>query len=342
MIKNILLSITLFIIPLQINANDYFNANELKETQAFAEGFQLAITGTKLKEFKLQGYKNESIKFDEYIVVVDSTGLDDAKKFLIQSFGFKYFDAVRLSNEWIVLGSFKQKPNAELLMESLNNKWFKVLDKSRRAFIHQNAKDEVYTKAKSFHSDIAELIEEDINKNKQILLVEKITAVQPIEVTENTKKEMKVENIPTNQNLSRKIPLSKQIVKKEEKNDKKNVKKESKPVIKKFEELNIPKNEPKEIKQESPNEKIMNLVNPTIYELILKESAALIYKNTSNKYENVPSSSIIEAGNYENTGIVYISDKKITDEKGKVYFKILNKEVLLRSDDVIIAKESRL
>lgn len=351
MFKKTLLSFILSSILIGINSPlnsaEYFNANELRETQAFSEGFQLAITGVKQKEFKLQGYKNETIQFDEFIVVVDSTGLDDAKKFLIQSFGFKYFDSVRLSNEWIVLGSFAQRPNAELLMESLNNKWFKVLDKSRQAFIHQNAKNTTYTKAKSFHSDIAEIIEEDINKNKKILYVEKTLPVEPMEINESPTKKMQVENIPQNQNLSRKIPLNQQIQPEIKKNtpivlnkevvpSKKEVKEN--PIVKKFDDLEI--KSPQKTKEEE--ERIKNLVNPTIYEIILKEPAALTYKNISSKSKQIPLASIIEVGSYENTGSTYISDKKITDVNGKAYYKILNKDILLREDDIILAKESKL
>lgn len=342
MFKKILLST---ILASMLNA-DYFNANEVKEVQAFSEGFQLAITGTKVKEFKIQGYRNEQIKFDEFIVVVDSTGLDDAKKFLVQQIGFRTFDSVRLTNEWIVLGSFKEKPNAELLKDTINQKWFHVLDKSRQAFIHQNTTNTVYTKSKSLYSDIAEVIEDDISKNKKILLVEKVNPVQPMDIVERQpNKPMKVESIPEEPILNRKkTPTPTELFDKantlprEPKGTEIVVPKKQVQVIKKVDDVNIPiitKNPELEKKKEE-------LANPIVYELLLKESSALVYSNSSGKSQNVPIVSIKEIGNYENNGTIFYSDKKITDAKGKIYYKIVNKEALLREDDVIVAKESKL
>jgi len=345
MFKKVLLSVILASI---LNA-EYFNANEVKEVQAFSEGFQLAITGTKLKEFKIQGYKKEEIKFDEYIVVVDSTGLDDAKKFLIQQIGFRTFDSVRLTNEWIVLGSFKEKPNAELLRDTINQKWFNVLDKSRQAFVHQNTTNIAYTKSKSLYSDIAEVIEEDISKNKKILLVEKVTPVAPIDIVEKQPtKPMKIETIPEEPMLNRKKPSSpselfdKTNVKEKSKGNEVVIPKKQNQTIKKIDEVELPVIQPVIQKNTEIEKKKEELAHPVVYELLLKDSSALVYSNNSGKTQNVPLASIREIGNYENSGTLYFSDKKITDAKGKVYYKIVNKETLLREDDVIVAKESKL
>jgi len=151
---------------------------DIEALTSFSDGFNMAFKGLSAKEFGIQGLSEAEVDFEEFMIVVDTTGMDDARRFAIQLVGFRYDDSVRVKGgNWIVLSSYSRKPNATSLAMRINNKYFAHQPKNRQAFVYQKPIGKVFYKEKSFFSKIASIIEEDIKKNTKILYVKDTTFV---------------------------------------------------------------------------------------------------------------------------------------------------------------------
>ena len=187
MIKKLLLSTVLATYALSSNIYNTFPTD--KEAFAFKKGFQLAIMSLiDAREFKIQGRKEDVAELKSFLVLVDSTDLDDADKMALQKIGFIYDDSIRLTNNTIMMADFKSKPNAVTLAKTLNITYFNKNAPHRRAYVYETKQNEVFYKEKSLAYEIAELIEEELKSEmKAILITDK--SPKSNTQTQNTQKE---------------------------------------------------------------------------------------------------------------------------------------------------------
>jgi len=169
--NKIFMLLTLLSVSAFSNSN-HMNEVELHDTQAFSEGFGLAMRGLEAKEFKIQGLDQKEITFNNYMVIIDGTGLDDASRFALQMIGFRYDDSTRvIQNNWIVVSSFSRKPNADSLANRINKKYFKQQSRSRKCFVYEKPFAKTFNKEVSFYASIAKIIKDSIESQEKILYI---------------------------------------------------------------------------------------------------------------------------------------------------------------------------
>lgn len=161
-----------------------------KEAFAFKKGFSLAITSLiDGREYRLQGREESSVNFKDYLVMIDTTDLDDADKFAIQKIGFIYANSIRLNDERIVIADFERKANAATLAKTLNNNYFNKNAPHRRAYVYEKKNTDIFYKEKSFFYEIANFIEEKLKKEMEVVY---ITAKEPQPVQNQAQKSQNI------------------------------------------------------------------------------------------------------------------------------------------------------
>lgn len=163
---------TALLVISSLNADTYNNQPSDSEALAFKRGFNLCqsslIDG---REFRIQGTKEEEIVFKEFMVMIDTTDLDDADRGAIQKIGFIYADSVRLNDERIVMAHFERKANAVSLAKNLNNLYFSKNAPDRKAYTYSKLPNEYFFKEKSFFYEIANIIEQSLKSKMEVVYI---------------------------------------------------------------------------------------------------------------------------------------------------------------------------
>lgn len=170
--------ITFCLLAFNTNSQAYssFNPFDLKEAETFYEGFNLALRGLEAKEFKVQGIDEEQVEFKNYMVVVDATDYDNAKRFAMQTIGFRYDDSVRVTfNNWIVISSFNRGADANTLARRINKKYLSHQAKNRRCFVYPKKENQIFYKEKSFYFPIVDILLDRLKSETKILYVKEKT-----------------------------------------------------------------------------------------------------------------------------------------------------------------------
>lgn len=303
----------LLLVGSQLFADNIYNTFPTdKEAFAFKKGFSLSIMSLiDGREFRLQGRTEEEVKFKDFLVMVDTTDLDDADKFAIQKIGFIYADSIRLTDERIVIADFERKANAVTLARTLNTNYFNKNAPHRRAYIYEKKTAEKFYREKSFFYEIANLIEENLKTNMKVIYIKD---KQPI--TKNVTPQV--------------APQIKKEIAKEAVNQE--------PTIEKPKKVSPPKeNKPEEKPLKSVVESKIN-TEPFFIQFLPKGRYINRFKLSKDMSDKtISNSDLIKQSQIENPGELLTSENYLITTDGIKYFKSNDNFYYLSADSEIIA-----
>jgi hypothetical protein len=305
--------------------------------RAFKDGYRTALMGM-MKEFQIQGIDNEPISFDQYIVAIDATGVDDYGKIAMQQVGFVDYDAVRLANGWIVYGAFLNDANAKSFKKKLAMKLESFLTKNMQPFVYETKKDERFVRERSVYFKIARHIKEDLEKNTKIVYVTDPSVIEKQKVhliydgvtkegdkfVSDSKKNDEPGNAIIDSSMRQGINVLKSRGEQATVSDPVAVEKK------------------KEVKKEAPSNYVTQLNHDKnglyLVSFLLKDKVALTYKlkNRGNVKKDYRFSEFASIGEMENTQ--YLSGKTVNVADGSTtieMLKVYNKNIFFKKDDII-------
>lgn len=264
-----------------------------QEAIAFKKGFQLAVMSLKDgREYKIQGKEEEEVQTRPYMVLIDTTDLDDADKMAIQKIGFIYAESTRLKGNKILMASFEEKPNAVTLAKNLNRDYFSKNAPHRRAYVYEKRVNETFYKEKSLFSRMAEMIETDLKNSIPVIYIkDKTPTIQPkaVEKKETPKEAPKTVS-----------PIAKKVIE-EQKPTQKNI---------------APASQEPAIKTSHTNKE------PIYIQFFQKGKYTIQYKLSATATKgNIGNSDLIKDKEIENDGTLLTAQEYLVTKEGIKYYK---------------------
>lgn len=138
-------------------------------TLAFERGLSVGVDAVE-REYKVQGWKQEVVEPLNFMVVLDSKNCSTKKTLLLKDFGFRRgLTPIELTNNFLYYKSFDNRPDAEELVNYLNNYEFKEI--SEKVYVYKKKTGEKFLKAPFAFKYIYDSMQKEIKEGVQVIVM---------------------------------------------------------------------------------------------------------------------------------------------------------------------------